>query len=105
VKHGGRIFKATGDGLLIEFPSVVNAVACAVDIQTAIVERNLDLPETRGIRLRIRVNLGDITVEDGDIFGDGVNLAARIESIAPPSGIAITETERHHLGNRFGLAI
>jgi TolB-like protein/class 3 adenylate cyclase len=102
-EHGGRIFKSTGDGLLIEFPSVVNAVACAVDIQSAMAERNLDQPETRVIRLRIGVNLGDIIVEDGDVFGDGVNVAARIESIAPPDGIAITETVRHHLGNRLAL--
>ena len=82
-EHNGRIFKLTGDGMLIEFPSVVSAVACAVDIQSAMRTRNATEPAAR-IEFRIGVNLGDIIVEDGDIFGDGVNVAARLESIAAP---------------------
>ncbi|TJV30089.1 MAG: hypothetical protein E5Y16_22305 [Mesorhizobium sp.] len=102
-EHMGRIFKATGDGVLAEFPSVVNAVACAVDIQRRLEARNADMPEDRAIRLRIGVNLGDVIVEGEDIFGDGVNIAARLESVAPAGGIAVSGTVRDHLGNRLGL--
>ncbi len=76
-EHQGRIVKLTGDGMLVEFPSVVNAVACAVEIQRKMGERNLDVPQDQRIEFRIGVNLGDIIFEDNDIFGDGVNLAAR----------------------------
>jgi adenylate cyclase len=102
-EHKGRVFKTTGDGLLAEFPSVVNAVACAVDIQRAIATRNADLPDDRVIQLRIGVNLGDVIVEGEDVFGDGVNVAARLEGIAPPGGIAVSGTVRDHLGNRLSL--
>src|ERR1700704_1053385 len=84
-EHQGRIVKLTGDGMLVEFPSVVNAVACAVDIQSAMRTRNAT-ESAAPIEFRIGVNLGDIIVEDGDIFGDGVNVAARLESIAPIGG-------------------
>ena len=84
-EHQGRIVKVTGDGMLVEFPSVVNAVACAAEIQRTMRKRNADVPEDRRIEFRIGVNLGDIIVEDDDIFGDGVNVAARIESIARPA--------------------
>src|SRR5580765_5989343 len=79
-EHQGRIVKLTGDGMLVEFPSVVNAVACAADIQRRMRERNADVPEERRIEFRIGVHLGDIIFEDNDIYGDGVNIAARIES-------------------------
>src|SRR5206468_8018221 len=75
-EHTGRIFKTTGDGVLVEFPSVVNAVACAVDIQIGMAERNAELTETRAIQLRIGVNLGDVIIEGEDVFGGGVNVAA-----------------------------
>src|SRR6201982_2810504 len=102
-EHNGRIVKLTGDGMLIEFPSVVSAVACAVDIQSAMRARNAT--ETAGrIEFRIGVNLGDIIVEDGDIFGDGVNVAARLESIAPVGGIAVSQSVRDHVGKRLDLA-
>ena len=78
-EHQGRIVKLTGDGMLVEFPSVVNAVACAADIQRRMRERNVDVPEDRRIEFRIGINLGDIIFEDNDIYGDGVNVAARIE--------------------------
>jgi TolB-like protein/Tfp pilus assembly protein PilF len=102
-EHIGRVFKSTGDGLLAEFPSVVNAVACAMEIQRDMQRRNTNAPEERAIRLRIGVNLGDIIVEDGDVFGDGVNVAARLESIAPPGGVAVSGTVRDHLGTRLDL--
>jgi len=102
-EHQGRIVKLTGDGMLVEFPSVVNAVACAVDIQSAMRTRNATEPATR-IEFRIGVNLGDIIVEDGDIFGDGVNVAARLESIAPVGGIAVSQSVRDHVGKRLDLA-
>src|SRR5205085_2699659 len=101
--HNGRIFKLTGDGMLIEFPSVVSAVACAVDIQSAMRTWNAAEPAAR-IEFRIGINLGDIIVEDGDIFGDGVNVAARLESIAPVGGIAVSQSVRDHVGKRLDLA-
>jgi TolB-like protein/class 3 adenylate cyclase/Tfp pilus assembly protein PilF len=103
VEHTGRVFKATGDGLLAEFASVVNAVSCAIEIQRGMKDRRGDLPDERAIQLRIGINLGDIIVEDGDVFGDGVNVAARIENIAPPGGVAISGTVRDHLGTRLDL--
>src|SRR6476659_9476586 len=101
-EHNGRIVKLTGDGMLIEFPSVVSAVACAVDIQSAMRTRNATEPAAR-IEFRIGVNLGDIIVEDGDIFGDGVNVAARLEGIAPIGGIAVSQSVRDHVGKRLDL--
>lgn len=102
-EHNGRIFKLTGDGMLIEFASVVSAVACAVDIQSAMRTRNATELAAR-IEFRIGINLGDIIVEDGDIFGDGVNVAARLESIAPIGGIAVSQSVRDHVGKRLDLA-
>jgi adenylate cyclase len=102
-EHNGRIVKLTGDGMLIEFPSVVSAVACAVDIQSAMRTRNATEPAAR-IEFRIGINLGDIIVEDGDIFGDGVNVAARLEGIAPIGGIAVSQSVRDHVGKRLDLA-
>src|SRR5882724_75161 len=101
-EHNGRIVKLTGDGMLIEFPSVVSAVACAVDIQSAMRTRNATEPAAR-IEFRIGINLGDIIVEDGDIFGDGVNVAARLESIAPIGGITVSQSVRDHVGKRLDL--
>jgi TolB-like protein/class 3 adenylate cyclase/Flp pilus assembly protein TadD len=90
-EHRGRIVKTTGDGILIEFPSVVEAVSCALAVQQGMVERNAGTPGENRITFRIGVNLGDIIVEDGDIHGDGVNIAARLEGIAEPGGICISE--------------
>ena len=89
-KHGGRIVKTTGDGLLIEFPSVVDAVECAVEMQSAMAERNEAIPQDRRMLFRIGVNLGDILIDGDDILGDGVNVAARLEGIAKPGGICIS---------------
>jgi Adenylate and Guanylate cyclase catalytic domain len=90
-KHHGRIVKTTGDGLLIEFVSMVEAVACALAVQRAMVERNAATPEERRITFRVDVHLGDVIVEDADIHGDGVNIAARLEGIAEPGGVGISE--------------
>src|SRR5438477_13005021 len=81
-EHHGRIVKLTGDGILVEFPSVVSAVACAAEIQCGIRERNANVAKDRRIEFRIGVNLGDVIVEGEDIFGDGVNVAARLECVA-----------------------
>jgi class 3 adenylate cyclase len=89
-EHRGRIFKVMGDGFLAEFRSALDAVLCAVDIQRLMVARNLDLPDDDRLQLRIGVNLGDVISEGEDVFGDGVNVAVRLESIAPPGGIYVS---------------
>jgi TolB-like protein/class 3 adenylate cyclase len=91
-KHGGRIVKTTGDGILLEFPSVVDAVECAVAVQAAMAERNDGIPEDRRMLFRIGINLGDILIEGDDILGDGVNIAARLEGIAKAGGICISSS-------------
>ena len=93
-EHKGRIVKTTGDGMLVEFPSVVEAVACAVAVQRSLAERNAAIPEDQRIELRVGIHQGDIIVEDGDIFGDGVNLAARLEGLAEPGGICVSARVR-----------
>lgn len=89
-EHGGRLVKLMGDGALVEFPSVVDAVECAVAIQRGMVGRNTDLPEDRQIVFRIGINLGDIIIDGDDIYGDGVNVAARLEGLAPPGQVMIS---------------
>jgi adenylate cyclase len=91
-KHGGRIVKTTGDGVLLEFPSVVDAVECAVAVQAVMAEHNEGVPEDRRMLYRIGINLGDILIEGDDILGDGVNVAARLEGIAEPGGICISSS-------------
>ena len=104
-EHKGRIVKTTGDGILIEFPSVVEAVTCAVTVQRGMVERNAATPEDQRIVFRVGVNLGDIIIaEDNDIHGNGVNVAARLEGIAEPGGICISGTVRDHIADRLDLA-
>jgi adenylate cyclase len=85
-EHRGRIVKTTGDGILVEFASIVDAVRCAVDIQRQMAERNLQVLPERRIEFRIGLNVGDIIIDDKDIFGDGVNIAARLEALAEPGG-------------------
>ncbi len=102
-EHQGRLVKLTGDGLLLEFPSVVNAVRCAAEIQRGMRDRNANVPPEKRIEFRIGVNLGDVIVQDEDIFGDGVNVAARLESIAKPGGITISGSVREQVGNRLDL--
>src|SRR5215470_548896 len=85
-EHRGRVVKRTGDGILIEFASAVDAVRCALEIQRGMSERNGSLPQDKRIELRTGIHVGDIIIDDGDIFGDGVNIAARLEGIAQPGG-------------------
>jgi len=89
-EHKGRIVKTTGDGMLVEFGSVVEAVACALAVQQGMAERNSGTPEDQQITLRIGINVGDVVVENDDIFGDGVNVAARLEALAEPGGICVS---------------
>ena len=100
-EHRGRIVKHTGDGFLAEFASVVDAVRCAVEIQRGMIDREPEVPEERRIWFRMGVNLGDVIVEEQDIFGDGVNVAARVEGLAEPGGICISGTVRDHIGERL----
>jgi class 3 adenylate cyclase len=100
-RHNGRIVKTTGDGMLVEFSSVVDAVRCAVEIQRAMVDCNAEIPEEKRITFRIGANLGDVIVDGGDIYGDGVNIAARLEALAEPGGICISRTVRDHIGDRL----
>ncbi len=102
-KHQGRVVKLTGDGMLVEFPSVVNAVACAAEMQRGMRDRNADVPQESRIEFRVGVNVGDVIVEGEDIFGDGVNVAARLESIAPVGGIAVSQSVRDHVGKRLDV--
>src|SRR5436190_807179 len=103
-EHKGRIVKTTGDGLLVEFPSVVEAVACAVAVQRGMGERNAGASDEQRIVFRMGINLGDIIVEGNDIHGDGVNVAARLEALAEPGGIFVSATVRDHIGGRLDLA-
>jgi adenylate cyclase len=103
-QHQGRIVKLTGDGILAEFRSVVNALACATEVQRGIRERNTDVPQNRRIEFRVGVNVGDVIVEGDDIYGDGVNVASRLESVADPGGITVSKAVRDHVGNRLALA-
>jgi adenylate cyclase len=98
--HRGRIVKTTGDGVLVEFASVVDAVRCAVDMQRGMAERNADIPLDRQVRFRIGINLGDIMIDEGDIFGDGVNVAARLQELAEPGGIYISSAVREQVGDK-----
>jgi adenylate cyclase len=99
-RHRGRIFKVTGDGVLVEFASAVNAVQCAVDLQQAMTAANRDLPDDHHIVLRIGVNLGDVMVEGGDLYGDGVNIAARLEALAEPGSILVAGTAYDYVRNK-----
>ena len=100
---GGRIVKTMGDGLLLEFPSVVAAVECAIAIQQLMVERNADVPETKRVVYRIGVNLGDVLIEGDDILGDGVNIAARLEGICEPGGVLISSTAFEHTRGKLDV--
>jgi class 3 adenylate cyclase len=104
-QHGGRIFNTAGDSVLAEFASVFSAVDCAVDMQRELAEANEPLDEAKRLRFRIGINVGDVMVKDGDIFGDGVNIAARLEGLAEPGGICISrgvrDQIRHKLPHKF----
>jgi len=103
-EHRGRTVKNTGDGLLVEFASVVDAVRCAVEVQRAMIDREAAMPEDRRIRFRIGINLGDVIAEEDDIFGDGVNVAARLEALAEPGGICISRVVRDQVRDKLDIA-
>ena len=100
-QHQGRTVKNTGDGLLAEFQSVVDAVRCAAEIQRGMTDRNAEMPEEKRIRFRIGINLGDVIVEEHDIYGDGVNVAARLEALAEPGGICISRVVRDQIRDKL----
>src|SRR2546421_5222056 len=100
-EHHGRIVKTAGDGVLAEFASVVDAVRCAAEIQRATADRDLDLAEERRLRFRIGVNLGDVIADGDDIYGDGVNIAARLEVLAEPGGICISRMVRDQIRDKL----
>src|SRR5260370_27037860 len=103
-EHRGRIVKTTGDGLLVEFASVVDAVRCAVAVQRGMAERNTAVPADRRIELRIGINVGDIIIDDEDIFGDGVNVAARLEALAEPGGSCVSRVVRDQVRDKLDFA-
>jgi adenylate cyclase len=102
--HRGRVVKTTGDGILIEFPSVVDAVRCALDVQRGMTSRNEDVPADQRIEFRVGINIGDVVVEGDDLLGDGVNVAARLEGIAEPGGICISEDAYRQVRDKLGVA-
>jgi len=103
-EHHGRIVKTTGDGLLVEFASVVDAVRCAVAVQQAMPEQDSEVPADSRIELRIGINLGDVIVEGDDLYGDGVNIAARIEALADAGGVFVSNTVHDHVRDRLPFA-
>ncbi|WP_119303073.1 adenylate/guanylate cyclase domain-containing protein [Dongia deserti] len=103
-QHQGRVFKVTGDGIMVEFASAVNAVQCAIDLQQAMAQAASEQPDDRRIVLRIGINLGDVVVERGDLYGDGVNIAARLENAADPGGIYLSGTAYDQVRNKFEAA-
>src|SRR5436190_9388980 len=104
--HTGRVIKLTGDGAIIEFRSVVDAVRCAIEVQNSMIERNAGLPEDQRIEFRIGIHLGDVVQEeDGDLMGDGVNIAARLEGISAPGAICLSEDAYRQVKGRLDLAV
>ena len=104
--HHGRIVKRTGDGSIIEFRSVVDAVRCAIEVQNGLVERNAGLPAERRIEFRVGIHLGDVVEEsDGDLMGDGVNIAARLEGVAKPGAICLSEDAYRQVKQRLDLKV
>ena len=100
-QHGGRIFNTAGDSVLAEFASVFSAIECAIDIQRELAKANEPIEEARRLRFRVGINVGDVMVKDGDIFGDGVNIAARLEGLAKPGGICISRGVRDHVRHKL----
>jgi len=103
-KHRGRIIKTTGDGLLAEFPSAVDAVRCAVEVQRGMIAGNVDVPPKKKFKFRVGINVGDIMLHGGDIFGDGVNVAARLENLAEPGGICVSGRVQEDVRDKLDIA-
>jgi adenylate cyclase len=104
-EHRGRIVKTTGDGALVEFASAVDAIRCAVEIQRTMADRNIAIPEDRRIEFRIGINVGDIIIDEGDIFGDGVNIAARVQTLASPGSICLSENAYKQVKGKLALGV
>src|SRR6516165_8274227 len=104
-EHRGRIVKTTGDGALVEFASAVDAVRCALEIQHAMAERNVDVLEDRRIEFRIGINIGDVIIDEGDIYGDGVNIAARVETLASPGAICLSDSAYQQIKGKVALGV
>jgi adenylate cyclase len=102
-EYSGHIVKTTGDGLLLEFPSVVDAVRCAIDVQRGMAERNAEVPPEQRIEFRIGINVGDIIIDGDDIFGDGVNVAARLQTLAEPGGICVSRVVRDQVLDKLSF--
>src|SRR6195256_321029 len=102
--HRGRIVKTTGDGVLVEFASAVDAARCAVELQRGMAAQNADVPQDVRIEFRIGIHVGDIIIDDNDIFGDGVNIAARLEGIAEPGGVCISDDAQRQLRGKVRFA-
>ncbi|MBV8654011.1 MAG: adenylate/guanylate cyclase domain-containing protein, partial [Alphaproteobacteria bacterium] len=103
-EHRGRIVKSTGDGVLAEFASVVDAVRCAIEVQREMRARNEKIPPARRIDFRMGINVGDVIIEDGDIFGDGVNIAARLEALAEPGGICVSAAAQEQVRDKLDIS-
>src|SRR3979490_1398553 len=101
--HRGRIVKNTGDGALVEFGSVVDAVRCSVEIQRGMAEQNIDVPQVKRIEFRIGIHVGDIIIEDDDICGDGVNIAVRLEGIAEPGGVSVSDDVHQQIRGKVDI--
>src|SRR4029453_14376008 len=104
-EYRGRIVKTTGDGVLVEFPSAGDAVRCAIEVQRAMAARNAAIPEDRRIEFRIGINVGDIIIDDGDIYGDGVNIAARVESLASPGEICLSDKGNQQIKGKLAFDV
>src|SRR5262245_59760268 len=102
-EHRGRIVKTTGDGMLVEFASVVDAVRCAVDIQRGMIVRNVNVAPNKRIQFRVGINVGDIIIDGDDIYGDGVNVAARLEALADPGGIMVSRVVHDQVQDKLGF--
>src|SRR3981081_886812 len=102
-KSGGRIFNTAGDAVLAEFPSAVDAVRCAIDVQESLRTRNLAYPASRQMSFRIGITIGDVVERDGDLLGDGVNIAARLEGLAAPGGICVSRTVYEQVANKLSV--
>src|SRR4051812_13461634 len=102
--HRGRIVKTTGDGMLVEFASAVDATRCAIEVQGSMARQNADIPQGKRIEFRIGIHVGDIIIDEDDIFGDGVNIAARLEGIAEPCGICISDDAQRQVRGKLDVA-
>ena len=105
LNHGGRVVKNTGDGFLLEFPSIVGAIESAVAVQTLMAERNDQLPSDRVMQFRLGVHMGDVIADEDEVFGDGVNIAVRLETVAVPGGVAVSEKAYHEASKHLSVSL